>query len=62
MLELPEEELLAEWPLHLFLDDARERSRTEVCVVPLLGEVAARGRRDLELDVLRQELQPWTAR
>jgi hypothetical protein len=43
VLELAEEELVAERLLHVVLDDARERARAVVRVVALLGEVGARG-------------------
>ena len=42
VFELAEEQLVAERPLDLVLDEAGERARAEVGVVALLGEVARR--------------------
>src|SRR5690348_3779688 len=56
VLELAEEKLVAERPLHLFLDDPRKRACAKIRVVAFLGEIRARGRVEHDLDFAIREL------
>src|SRR5262245_11028679 len=56
VLERAEEELVAQGPLDLFLDDSREWARAEVGVVALLREITACRLRRFERDVSIAEL------